>query len=381
MGRNLATMINIGIEVLLYIYAAICLALVTYSIVYRIQEIKVNRLTDKRIIFWEKAIKLQCRALEKGNKCSEKHKKMLCKKLIHLNHLRAFQQAVQNQQDKQTARIDDYILEIASIFVFLGMKYSRRGSMEKAYLAYVVSLIWPSSMQGHHRIMDILVSYLVNTTVYCRENVLQALYRIGNTQAVENALRILNDYHYFHHTKLLADGLITFSGDQKLLAQVLWKACKEWDDKMVIAIIQFITRCDEGFTSIFCKMMKDSNVPLEIRLALIRYYRKHYYKPAGKKLCQYVQESNEKNVVLGIVATSALENYPGTTTMQVLKQALCHSNWYIRHNAARSLINLGITEEEINEILEGEDPYASEMLSYMLGTETEDDEERERQIS
>lgn len=371
----------ISVEVLVYIYGIICLTLVAYSIVYRIQERKVERLTSKRIIFWEKAIKDQCKQLSKGNKGTEKHKRILRKKLIHLNHLIAFQQALQKQQNKQTNRINDYIIEITPVFVFLGMKYSKKGSMEKAYLAYVISLFWPCHIQGNHRMMEILVSYLVDTTIYCRENVLQALYRIGNTQAVENALRILNDYHYFHHTKLLADGLITFSGDQKLLAQVLWKACKEWDERMIVAIIQFITRCDQGFTEIFWKMMKDSKVKLEIRLALIRYYKKHYYEPAGKQLCRYVQESNEKDIVLGIVAASALENYPGDTTMKVLKKALHHSNWDIRHNAARSLINLEITEEEINEILEGEDHYASEMLSYMLRTMTEGNEERIREIS
>ncbi|WP_053983580.1 HEAT repeat domain-containing protein [Niameybacter massiliensis] len=374
-------MMSIGIEVLVYIYGTICLTLVAYSIFYKVQERKVNQLTSKRTIFWEEAIKEQCRGLAKGNKCSEKHKKFLCKKLIHLNHLIAFQHALQKQQDEQIDILDDYIIEITSIFVFLGMEYSKKEDMEKAYLAYVISLFWPCHMKEHHRMMDILVSYLIETTVYCRENVLQALYRIGNIQAVENALRILNDHHYFHHSKLLADGLITFSGNQKFLAQVLWKSCKEWDDEMVIAIIQFITKCDEDFTELFWEMMNDSNVQIEIRLALIRYYKKHYYEPAGKQLCQYIEESDERNVILGIVATSALENYPGATTMKVLKKALHHSDWYIRHNAAIALIHLGITGEEIDEILKGADHYASEMLSYMLRTMALNDRERIRQVS
>lgn len=374
-------MINISIEVLVVLYGAICLALAAYSVFYRIRERKVDRLIYKRTVFWKKKIKIQCEELAKGKRCSKRHKRLLCKKLVQLNHLIAFQYALQAMKDNQVEQLDEYMKEMTSVLMFLGRTYSKKEDMEKAYLAYVISLFCPSDIQEYHGIMDILLSYLIETTIYCRENVLQALYRIGNVQAVENAFRILNDYHYFHHSKLLADGLITFSGDEKLLAQALWKACREWNEEMVIAVIQFITMCEEDFTACFWERMTDSNVSIEIRLALIRYYKKHYYEPANKQLCQYIEESDEKNVILGIVAASALENYPSVATMAVLNKALHHSNWYIRHNAARSLVHLGITNEEINYILKGTDPYAKEMLTYMLSTRGKENEEGIRQVS
>lgn len=361
-------MMALTIQIVIYMYAVICLGLVTYSMFYNLLEKKMNRLNNKQIIFWEEAINDQCKEFAKGSRVQEKHKEFLCKRLINVNELIAFQSALQKHQKEQTDKIDDYIIEITSVFLFLSIEYGNKEDMEKSYLAYVVSIFWPHNIYKDHRISDILLSYLINTTVYCRENVLQALYSIGNIRAVENALRILNDYEYFHHYKLLADGLITFSGDKNALAEVLWRNCKEWDERIVIAIIQFITMCDADFTEAFWETMNNSNVEIEIRLAIIRYYKKHYYEPARDKLYLYVEESNDKNLILGIVATSALVNYPGEITVTVLKKALMHNNWHIRRNAAIALINLGITDREIDEILNGDDVYASEMLSYSIRT-------------
>lgn len=375
-------MMAVGIQIIVYVYGTICLSLVAYSILYILKQKSVDKINAKRIVFWEEAITEQCSALVNGHKISEKHKSLLCKRLKHLNQLLAFQKAFQKiQEEKLSNELSNYVFEMTSVFSFLGMEYSKKDSMEKAYFAHVISICWYCNTKEYHMLMDTLVSYLIGSTVYCRENVLQALYRIGNIQAIENAFRILNDYQYFHHAKLLTDGLITFSGDKQLLARSLWKYHKEWNHEIVIALIQFITRCDESFKEIFWEMINDLEVHIEIRLAIIRYYKKHYFIDAGKLLRQYVEESDEKNTTIGIVAASALENYPGEDTMLVLKKALCHRDWYIRHNAAATLVHLGITHEEINEIVEGSDHYASEMLDYMVRATGSYSKERGKEVS
>ena len=357
----------VGIEIIVYIYGIICLILVVYSIFYALKEKELDQINDKRAMFWEKTITEECMALVEENKLSKKHKKLLLSKLTSLNQLIAFQKAFQKIQEEQTTdQLKKYLLETIPIFQVIGMRYSKRESMEKAYFAYVVETCWIDGIKEYDMLIEILVSYLIDTTIYCRENVLKALYRIGNVQAVENAFRVLNDYHYFHHTKLLSDGLMTFCGDKNLLAKSLWKHHMEWRADIMVAIIQFITRDSEDFIEVFWEVMNNPKIHIEIRLAIIRYYKKYYFAPVGERLRQYVKESDEKNTTLGIVAVSALENYPGEDTMFVLKKALHHKDWYIRHNAAAALIYLGITDKEINEIIGGADRYASEMLCYMI---------------
>jgi hypothetical protein len=47
-----------------------------------------------------------------------------------------------------------------------------------------------------------------------------------------------------------------------------------------------------------------------------------------------------------------------------LKDLLCDRNWYVRYNASDSLERLGVKYEEMIDVFEGGDRYASEMLRY-----------------
>ena len=51
-------------------------------------------------------------------------------------------------------------------------------------------------------------------------------------------------------------------------------------------------------------------------------------------------------------------------TEEFLKDLLCDRNWYVRYNAADSLERLGVKYEEMIDVFEGGDRYASEMLRY-----------------
>lgn len=62
----------------------------------------------------------------------------------------------------------------------------------------------------------------------------------------------------------------------------------------------------------------------------------------------------------------ALAAYPGEHTVEVLKQALSDSNWYIRFNASKSLESFHLPYLEFSDIVEGGDRYAREILQYRL---------------
>ena len=66
------------------------------------------------------------------------------------------------------------------------------------------------------------------------------------------------------------------------------------------------------------------------------------------------------------ISAGSLGAYPGEETVEILKQCLCHGNWYIRYNAALSLERLNISSRELEDILEGDDRYAREVLEYRI---------------
>ena len=52
--------------------------------------------------------------------------------------------------------------------------------------------------------------------------------------------------------------------------------------------------------------------------------------------------------------------------VDALLRAMNSANWYIRSNASASLEAHGLTYEEMFRVLDGEDRYAREMLTYRL---------------
>ncbi len=56
----------------------------------------------------------------------------------------------------------------------------------------------------------------------------------------------------------------------------------------------------------------------------------------------------------------------GPQTLEILKKEISSKNWYVRHNAAKSLAVLNTDRDALADILQGNDRYAKEMLEYQL---------------
>lgn len=352
---------KISINALIYIYMLICFSLLLYNIIYIIKSYISKKLMKKRSFYWKGEILKQISFLQKQENVEESHLRKLERKLSKTEELIAYVDALDSLNEHDTFEI--YLQNTFVAQQTLALKYAKKDSMNRAFFAYTISK-YPSCIGEKFRpIMRILISYLDNSTVYCRENSLKALCALGNIQAVENALQILNDYHWFHHKKLLSDGLATFRGDKEKLMEVLWKHINDWDENIMISVVQFITICGGQYQEVFFPMLLSDNTSIEIRLGIMRYYRRYFYEPVREILYSFLQDDNiDENLI--IVAAIVLDRYPGEETIDILKEALHHHNWYVRRNAASSLYNLGVELDTLDNILNGDDRYAKDMLNY-----------------
>ena len=352
---------KISINALIYIYMLICFSLLLYNIIYIIKSYISKKLMKKRSFYWKGEILKQISFLQKQENVEESHLRKLERKLSKTEELIAYVDALDSLNEHDTFEI--YLQNTFVAQQTLALKYAKKDSMNRAFFAYTISKYPSCNGEKFRPIMRILISYLDNSTVYCRENSLKALCALGNIQAVENALQILNDYHWFHHKKLLSDGLATFRGDKEKLMEVLWKHINDWDENIMISVVQFITICGGQYQEVFFPMLLSDNTSIEIRLGIMRYYRRYFYEPVREILYSFLQDDNiDENLI--IVAAIVLDRYPGEETIDILKEALHHHNWYVRRNAASSLYNLGVELDTLDNILNGDDRYAKDILNY-----------------
>ncbi len=352
---------KISINTLIYSYMLICFSLVLYNIIYIIKSHISKKLMKKHSFYWKGEILKQISFLHNQENIEESHLRNLEKKLVKTEELIAYVDALDSLAENDTFEI--YLQNTFVTQQALALKYAKKDSMNRAFFAYTISK-YPSYNGDEFRpIMRILISYLDNSTLYCRENVLKALCALGNVQAVENALQILNDYNWFHHKKLISDDLATFRGDKEKLMEALWKHVNDWDENIMISVVQFITMCSSQYQEVFFPMLLSGNTNIEIRLAIMRYYRRHLYEPVREILYSFFQDDNiDENLI--IVAAFVLDRYPGEETIGILKEALHHHNWYVRRNAANSLYNLQVELSTLDTILDGDDRYAKDILNY-----------------
>lgn len=353
------------IDQVIYSYLFICITLLFYNIIYIFYSDRRKRKSKREIRMWKKAIYRQVLALNDGKLINPRYKKRMVKKLVNTNRLVSYVHALDILSD-QGIDIEIYLKDTYIVIQTLAYKYIKKDDMDRAFFAFFISKTSPPNDKEYTPLMDILISYLKDSTVYCRENVLKALYAIGNSQAIENAFRVINDKKYFHHQKLISDGLLTFTGDKEELAERLWSNIKKWEINLAISIVHFITESSDKFKERFFEMLNSHDVDMEIKLAVMRYYRRHIYEPVRPQLISYVEAENEVDENMKIVAAAVLDRYPGRETVEALKLALNHSNWYFRYNAASSLVSLKVDITQLQDVLQGKDRFAKEILTYMI---------------
>ena len=347
---------QVYIRLMMFLYLFICICLLIFNIYYILWLKLIAKRRQKTTAFWKEQIDRQLRLLEEGSAIAESHKRLLVTKLVHTEVLIAYHSALEPMLAEES--VQQYLREAAREWRQLAVLYSKKDVTERAYFAYVLSA-YGSALQGEQEMLSsILLGYFPNSSIYCRENVLQALYAIGSESGVERAFDWMYQHRVSHPARLLSDGLVTFSGDRISLANKLWKDCEKWGEQYQTAVIQMATQFSDSFSELFSKALLEGAVGQEAAFAILRYFRKYPYEPVREYLYQLVLEESE----LAIAAASALEAYPGEQTNAVLLKGLCSRNWYTRRNAAGSLVALGITEEEILQI---DDRYAKEMIQYM----------------
>ncbi len=356
---------NYNINYIIYFYIFICLTLLFYNIAYIFYTKIREYVQEERSRRWQNELEHIWNEAECTDQVLQKHRRMLRRKLKKTDQLIAYNNVMEKYLGNSA--VSDYLGRCYEDFLVLAQEYGSRDAMERAFFAYVISLYHSHIGTFSKQMVNILLRYMDNATVYCRENVLHALYAIGDAVAVEHAFMFLDNRGLYHSPKLISDGLMTYKGDKEELAWRLWTRCHMWNESLVIAVIQFVTQLDADFSGEFFRELQQEDTPLELRFAYIRYFQRHAKPELKSYLISCLEEYDLQNNSLAIAASTALGSYPGEDTVRALEKALKSRSWYVRKNSASSLMHIGIPEKELKQIYARSDRYGKEILEYVSG--------------
>lgn len=355
-------------ELILYFYMASCIAVLIYNICYIFWDRSKGKRLEKRSLGMVDLILGQIKEQSGRDTLTKEQVSMLKKRLRKLEKLRAFEHSLEEVEKRVSAQeYENYLSGLRSVFLDLAFYYGRRDLIERAYFASLIKKFridrGHSSYDG---LMDFLTSMVIGKDVYARENALGALYSIGNQEAVLAAWQKMEDNAVIHSVKLLADGLLNFSGNKHELAELLYAHRTEFGTHLNLPVMQFIRFSDDGFKQEFLELLVKDSEDKELRLEAVRYFRRYPYEPAREVLQNFLRYQEYIDWEYAAMAASTLSQYPGVDTQECLKQGLKASNWYIRFNCAQSLIyGLKVPQVRLYDVYNGHDRYAREILKYV----------------
>lgn len=363
------------VETLIYAYLAVCTAMILFNCVCIFVFHRRDRILKRRSARLEEEIADQIRLLQSGAPITGEHLRLLRKKLRRVGNLMAFDETLEELLNRSPDAARAYLAEIRSVFIWVAAENHYRGSMQLAYFAYVL---------GKYRILEgktvplateLLMKLLEEPSLYCRENALQAIYSTGDCGFVLRALRLVDRSGRFHHSKLLTDGLLTFSGDRQELARRLWDGFETFSVSMQSVILDYIRFGGIRMPDELLPLLADDGRDDELRFSCIRYFGRYPDARAYPLLLSFLEHPELRRWEYAAISATALAAYPGERTVLALKRAMSSASWYIRFNAAGSLEAFHLTYQDLGDVMDSGDRYAREILQYRLDVQQAQEEQ------
>ena len=215
-------------------------------------------------------------------------------------------------------------------------------------------------------VRDFHKDFLEEGDIHVCEQVLDAIYVIGNPQLTLEALKIADDRDIYIHPKIISDGLLCYRGDKVVFQNLLLDHLLEFSVDMQVNILNYL-RFDSGIhKSRIFEFLTDPDTDDEVKFSCIRYFGKYAYEKAYPVLQAFAENEKGLKKEFCLVSLTALRNYPGEKTLSLLRENLHHPNWYVRYNAAESLNALGVDYGEFVDIFDGKDRFSREILQFQF---------------
>lgn len=350
------------IEVVIYSYVVVCIAMIMFNIasivVFRISDIKLGRMSssfDKRI-----------REQVQKDSLDENERSFLFRKLKRVRNLRAFDTTLSDIMENNPELVRKYLENITPVFMALADYYSEKNTLEAAFFPYIIKEYGLFRGMNPQSVINTLLDLVRNQNLYCRENAMEALYSIGDVDAVISGLILIDKNEGFHHAKIITDGLQDFAGNRSALDERIWQRLGSFSEEMQVALLDYFRFNSGNHCEKMLEIMEDEDSPDELRYSCIRYFGRYRYEPAYSCLMSFARMKDKNSWEYAAIAATSLATYPGEKTTAILRELLTSSNWYVRYNASQSLERLGIDYLDMIDIIESDDRYASEMVRYRL---------------
>ena len=364
------------VDAIIYICLYVCGCIVVFDLFFA-ANIRISQIVlPRRTAYIEKLLKKQMTVSHSTSTNGGRSIGKLYARMQNINWLLAYLHAFKNVQAKYSG--DIYLIQLLqkfniNLFERLSEEYAKRNDESKALFAYIVYKMIPSGdefysdCRAFSRLLRNLAVLMDSDSVYIWCNTFRAIVKMGSVKYVLYALTLLNGRIHLRISKFFSDYLVEFKGDICALNEKLLDSLFEFSPEIQVLIINYLRLLpmsvpQESSYHVICRALCDRGVHGETVIAAIRYFGKHHYEQAYKKLLEFLEMDIEhtKEFNYAAVAASSLSSYRSQATIDGLLRQLSSPDWYVRFNCADSLLSLDVDYEAV--IAKNTDQYAQDIF-------------------
>lgn len=294
---------------------------------------------------------------------TDEHKHMLERRMKQLSGMESFDLTMARLEELDPEKSDRYLRGISSVFDHLTYHFAKKSDLHRAYFAYVLKR-WYRQRPASDTVTQALLRYMREGSFYARQNAFEALSQVGSARAFADAVELVERGGDFHHPKLVTETALAFAGGAHELEEELKSRFDSFQPNTQTAVINYLRMSGAGDPEKLCALLDDDTADLEVRLACARYFMRHFWEPAEGVLRRLAASDDPATWEYAAVAATALASYPSIETLDVLKRCLSSPSWFVRQNAAKTLFDWGLDLDDLDDVMNGPDAYARDMLTY-----------------
>lgn len=353
------------VQIMIYCYGIVCAAMILFNFlcIFAFKRRQMKTVTKSN--HFTGCISNQLSLIRRDGCIGEREHEYLLKKLRNVGNLLAFDKSLEAlfEGDAETGGM--YVKELQQVFLVLADTYLQKEDVQSAYFLHVLNKYKITDIIGQDSLIETIKKYFNKSSIYCSLYAMEALCFSGRCENALEGLKILNLKESYFDGKLIVRELSLYRGDKKILAEALMRDFNVFSVSFKTAIVDFLASLDLGCEEFVYKLLTDDRENDEVRYSSIRYFGKHEFRPAIDTLKDFANSRNLYGWVYVSQAVTAISHYPDEEVIRILKKCLSSSDWYVRYNAAVGLDRLGITYNGLADIINGNDRYAKEIVTYM----------------
>lgn len=261
---------------------------------------------------------------------------------------------------------DERIKSYAALIVDYNILLKNRIVRDKYRKSYILHLLAGYRINSP-KVIEFALDSLESNSHYVRNNALRVIGNSGNVESFLEAYNIISFSDKYFNNKMILDLIDSFKGDKQSLNHALDNEFDSFSVEIQKVIIEHFTNVKySGAMKRLLDVLKNSS-QVELKIAATKYFSS---VASSESYPLILGNADSGEWELRAVTVKVLEKYNKPETIDKLIERISDQNWFVRYNAALSLISLDTDNETIKKIFECNDRYAREITLYAMFTKS-----------